>query len=253
MIVMDELLEIIAEMTARMPTDTLMHLADEIQSIDDVSELYTIQFNPNLRSLCNRFLNTCESLNCSTTVIASTLRGACSVVSVLNQRTAVNLVWTGPQTEYISIRHTESVLTEMIYSARNQLFMVSFVAYHAPAILGALHNALERGVRVRMLLEASKNQGGRQVDHDSLGLMQRALPEIELFQWMQRNAKGVVHAKCAVTDAERLFVTSANISEAALEHNIEAGVLITGGEAPKQMMRHLQALIDTRVIVPFET
>ena len=41
---MDELLEIIAEMTARMPTDTLMHLADEIQSIDDVSELYTIKF-----------------------------------------------------------------------------------------------------------------------------------------------------------------------------------------------------------------
>lgn len=64
---MDELLEIIAEMTARMPTDTLMHLADEIQSIDDVSELYTIQFNPNLRSLCNRFLDVCESSNCSTT------------------------------------------------------------------------------------------------------------------------------------------------------------------------------------------
>lgn len=249
---MDELLEIIAEMTARMPTDTLMHLADEIQSIDDVSELYTIQFNPNLRSLCNRFLDVCESSNCSTTVIASTLRGACSVVSVLNQRTTVNLVWTGPQTEYISIRHTESVLTELIYSARNQLFMVSFVAYHAPAILGALRNALERGVRVRMLLELSKDQGGRQVDHDSLGLMKRALPEIQLFYWHQEHAKGVVHAKCVVADGARLFVTSANISEAAMEHNMEAGVLITGGDAPKQMMCHLQALVDTQVVVAFE-
>lgn len=249
---MDELLEIIAEMTARMPTDTLMHLADEIHSIDDVNELYTIQFNPNLRSLCNRFLDVCECSNCSTTVIASTLRGACSVVSVLNQRTTVNLVWTGPQTEYISIRHTESVLTELIYSARNQLFMVSFVAYHAPAILGALRNALERGVRVRMLLELSKDQGGRQVDHDSLGLMKRALPEIQLFYWHQEHAKGVVHAKCVVADGARLFVTSANISEAAMEHNMEAGVLITGGDAPKQMMCHLQALVDTQVVVAFE-
>ncbi len=250
---MEELLEIIAKMTARIPTDTLMHLADEIQSIDDVSELYTIQFNPNLQSLCSRFLDICESSNCSTAVIASTLRGACSVVSVLNQHSAVNLVWTGPQTEYISIRHTESVLTELIYSARNQLFMVSFVAYNAPAIIGALRNALERGVRVRMLLELSKNQGGRQVDHDSLGLMKRDLPEIQLFQWKQEDSKGVVHAKCAVADGERLFVTSANISEAALERNMEAGMLVAGGDAPKQMMCHLQALVDTRVIVPFET
>ena len=250
---MDELLEIIAEMTARMPTDTLMHLADEIHSIDEVNELYTIQFNPNLRSLCNRFLNTCESLNCSTTVIASTLRGACSVARILHQRTAVDLVWTGPQTEYISIRHTESVLAELISSTHDQLFMVSFVVYHAPSILGALRYAIERGIRVRMLLELSRNQGGRQVDHDSLGIMKRVLPEIQLFQWNQENAKGVVHAKCAVSDGERLFVTSANISESAMEHNMEAGVLITGGEAPKQMMRHLQALIDTRVIVPFET
>lgn len=82
--------------------------------------------------------------------------------------------------------------------------------------------------------------------------MKRALPEIQLFYWHQEHAKGVVHAKCVVADGARLFVTSANISEAAMEHNMEAGVLITGGDAPKQMMCHLQALVDTQVVVAFE-
>lgn len=250
---MNELLSVISELTERIPPDTLMYLAEEINKIDCIDELYTIPFNPSLKTLKSRFLDACEKSGCSTTVIASTLRGACTIADVLNRRVSIDLVWTGPQTEYINIRHTESVLVELIDAAHEQIFMVSFVAYQASSIMKALRDAIARGVRVHMLLELSKEQGGRQVDHDSLGFMKNKLPEVQLYYWKQENSKGVVHAKCAIEDGERLFITSANISVSAMEKNMEAGVLVHGGDVPEQMMRHLQALIDTEVIVPFET
>jgi phosphatidylserine/phosphatidylglycerophosphate/cardiolipin synthase-like enzyme len=37
---------------------------------------------------------------------------------------------------------------------------------------------------------------------------------------------GILHAKAVVTDDEAVFVTSANLTEAALDRNIELGVLI---------------------------
>jgi phosphatidylserine/phosphatidylglycerophosphate/cardiolipin synthase-like enzyme len=37
---------------------------------------------------------------------------------------------------------------------------------------------------------------------------------------------GVLHAKAVVADDEAVFVTSANLTEAALDRNIELGVLI---------------------------
>lgn len=38
--------------------------------------------------------------------------------------------------------------------------------------------------------------------------------------------KGVLHTKAVVADEESLFVTSANLTEAALNRNIEVGVLL---------------------------
>ena len=69
------------------------------------------------------------------------------------------------------------------------------------------------------------------------------LPKPESF------VDGKVHAKIAVVDGTRAFITSANLTSYALEKNIEAGVLINGGPVPKTLSDHLQALIDVRIIV----
>jgi len=51
-----------------------------------------------------------------------------------------------------------------------------------------------------------------------------------------------------LVDGERLFVSSANLTEFALTLNIELGVLLSGGAAPRQMERNLTELIRTGVL-----
>ena len=46
------------------------------------------------------------------------------------------------------------------------------------------------------------------------------------------------------------FLTSANLTGHALEKNMEAGILVTGGHVPSLLRDHLHALIETKVIHP---
>src|SRR5690606_712917 len=114
----------------------------------------------------------------------------------------------------------------------------------------ALERAIERGVAVSMLLEASEAHGGG-VSIDAIGKMKRALPSAVMFSWNDKGdgfAGGKVHAKVAVADEAVCFVSSANLTGHAMEKNMEAGILIRGGATPRSLHRHLEALATTNVI-----
>lgn len=57
-----------------------------------------------------------------------------------------------------------------------------------------------------------------------------------------------LHAKCAVADGERLLVSSANLTEYAFTKNMELGPLVEGGDVPRRVQAHLEALIATGVL-----
>ena len=61
-------------------------------------------------------------------------------------------------------------------------------------------------------------------------------------------ADGRVHAKVDVADGSSCFITSANLTGHAMEKNMEAGVLTSGGHIPGLLNKHLRALVDTKVI-----
>lgn len=54
-----------------------------------------------------------------------------------------------------------------------------------------------------------------------------------------------MHAKAAVADSRIAFLTSANLTEAALEGNMELGVLIRGGTLPALIDRLIDALLES--------
>jgi phosphatidylserine/phosphatidylglycerophosphate/cardiolipin synthase-like enzyme len=60
----------------------------------------------------------------------------------------------------------------------------------------------------------------------------------------------VLHAKCALADREALLVASANLTEHALELNMEIGVLICGGPLPEQAAEHIDGLIREGTLRP---
>lgn len=90
--------------------------------------------------------------------------------------------------------------------------------------------------------------------YDSVKAMKGILPSIDVYVWssdrktLPGQLPGAVHAKCAVADGELAFITSANLTSAAMERNMELGVLVRGGELPFELHRHLEALISTKVI-----
>jgi phosphatidylserine/phosphatidylglycerophosphate/cardiolipin synthase-like enzyme len=46
------------------------------------------------------------------------------------------------------------------------------------------------------------------------------------------------------------FITSANLTGAALEHNLEVGVLVRGGSVPARLHEHFLALMGSGVLRP---
>lgn len=179
---------------------------------------------------------------------------AASMTAVLAARiSSSELVWTGPATGLVPVRHTVQVLAGLIDQAVHELFFVSFVAYDVPSIISALQRAVLRGVKLSVLVEQSKEHGGN-LTVDSLGKLRRKIPEAKFYVWdrtelPESSLSASVHAKCAVADSSVAFITSANLSDAAMERNMELGVLINHGPLPEQLHRHLNALVATRHIV----
>ena len=54
-----------------------------------------------------------------------------------------------------------------------------------------------------------------------------------------------LHAKAVVADSRDVLLTSANLSSAAFNRNLELGVLIRGGDVAASIQRHFDALIAT--------
>ena len=61
---------------------------------------------------------------------------------------------------------------------------------------------------------------------------------------------GVLHAKALVADDESVFITSANLTEAAFDRNIELGLLTRNHVLAASITTHFQGLIDTERLSP---
>lgn len=167
----------------------------------------------------------------------------------------VELVWTGPSISSSGLRNTEQVLLDMIRSARRSIYLITFAAYKVDSLVAALRDALTRGVKIAFVLEDKDESAGKLSLNASPALTGAGLEGATIYVWpleqRQRNERGghgSLHAKCVVVDSRRLFVSSANMTEFALTLNIELGVLLTGGDAPRQVERNLTELIRTGVL-----
>lgn len=183
--------------------------------------------------------------------LSGMLRASSTTATLAAGSSSVELVWTGPSTGMVPVRHTAQVLTGLIAEARERLFLVSFVAYNVVGVIQALQRAIGRGVEVSVLVEQSTEHGGT-VKVDSAEMLRRNLPCALLYEWDKEvstaQAPATVHAKCAVADATVAFITSANMSDAAMERNMELGLLVRGGQVPSLLERHLGALVTTKLL-----
>jgi cardiolipin synthase A/B len=250
---MQPLLDAVVDLAALVSPAKIRTLASALRGLAAPSaapNAKALADTPAARAAVTRVLAAWRQERASGDELAGMLLGASEARLRVERELSVELVWTGPTTRFVPTRRTEQVLLDLIASATTELFLVSFVAYEVRSVVMAMKQAANRGVRLRVLLEASTSHGGT-LNYDPAATMRASVPAAELFEWRKKPepfVDGKVHAKVAVVDCERAFITSANLTGHALEKNMEAGVLINGGPTPKVLADHLQALIDVGVL-----
>lgn len=236
--------------------DQIMKIArrlNELKSWSDFDQMKSSLGSTSKSRHFDTFERECKAnQNISPQQISAALIASSITADLIDKRENIEMVWTGPLTGLVPSRHTEQVLLEVISAAENELFIVSFVAYDIASIRKALADAKDRGVKIHVLLEESKDHGGK-VNFDSVKTVKKAIPSANFYAWKNKledgeTILGSVHAKCAVADGKIAFISSANLTRAAMENNMELGVMVRGGNLPKKLHKHLNALVSTKVV-----
>ena len=160
----------------------------------------------------------------------------------------VELVLSGPTSAHVHARRTDDVLLELIASARRSLLLVTYSLYMYPELEAALKAAIARDVLITVLAEDPKDN----VKFDKDPAYALAGLAVTRLRWPadKRSAGWTsLHAKIAVADDHTAFLTSANLSLKASGDNIEAGVLIQGGEWAQRIVDHFQSQREAGVLV----
>lgn len=250
---MERLLEAVTAVVCLVSPEKVRALAGRIRKVEDVKAnvaLSDVVGTATAKAVVDRLVDTWRATSVGSDELASMLLAAGHAFENVSKRQSTELVWTGPTTPFVSARRTEQALLQVIGAAKQNLFVTSFVAYDVSTIVKALNDASARSVSISMLLESAQDHGGS-ISFDVIGKMRMLVPSAKLYAWRERSAPfadGRVHAKVAVADDDLCFITSANLTGHAMEQNMEAGVLLSGGQVPRLLHDHLQALVDTKAV-----
>ena len=250
---MDGLLEAISALVALVSPERIQAIAGRVRSTDASNSgqaLANVVSNAAASKAVDELVDAWRVTTCSGAEVAAMLLAAGHVFTKAAANQSIELVWTGPTTPFVAARRTEQALLQVINGAKSTLFITSFVAYDIDSVVTALNEAAGRGVGISILLESSLAHGGA-IGIDSIGKFRASVPAASLYAWRDKSPEfvdGRVHAKVAVADDRLCFITSANLTGYAMERNMEAGVLISGGRIPALMENHLTALVHTGVV-----
>lgn len=186
-------------------------------------------------------------------VVLTALESALQAVKLTRDALGqTEIVWTGPETKTLSVRPTRAVVLELIARATSTLTLVTYASYDVGDLVKALDKArLERGVAVRVILE-TRDDSLRGEGPQAAAALKHLPLAVPVYRWPKerRGPTGAsMHVKCLVRDGVEVFVSSANLTSAALDRNMELGLVTDGGEAARVIEQHFDDLIDQGTLV----
>ncbi|GIV82594.1 MAG: phospholipase [Anaerolineae bacterium] len=230
---MERLLGAITDVVSLLSPEKLRALACSIREIEAArsdAALSDVVATSAAKAVVERLIEAWRSTPIPAGELASMLLAAGHAFERVSKQQSIELVWTGPTTPFVATRRTEQVLLQVIETAKQTLFITSFVAHGVSTIVKALNDASSRGVGISMLLESSQDHGGS-INFDVFGTMKTLVPSAKLYAWRRRAppfADGRVHAKVAVADGAICFITSANLTGHAMDRNMGLFVISCG-------------------------
>ena len=176
-----------------------------------------------------------------------------------------DLVLSGLQIPGVFARDTLMVFDELLRYAERSVWMSSFVYHNGPKVFETLARRMEEQpqLAVKLLLNIQRRWGDSSASEQIVSTFaatfwKKAWPGARRPQvyYDPRSIAGdtaggeaagtaVLHAKAVVVDDEALFITSANLTEAASERNIEMGVLLRDRSMALSVVLYFRRLIDS--------
>ncbi|WP_419944001.1 DISARM system phospholipase D-like protein DrmC [Candidatus Poriferisodalis sp.] len=177
---------------------------------------------------------------------------------------ALDLVWSGPEVPGLHARDTRRVYEELVRTAEQSVWMSTYVYFDGPQAFAELARRMDEvdDLRTVLMLNIQRARGDTTAgDH----LVRRFAERFWGTDWPGTSRPavyfdprsldpdgptGVLHAKAVVVDDEAVFITSANLTAAALDRNIELGLLTRDSALAASVTAHFQGLIDTGLLKP---
>lgn len=259
-----QLLQKIRRVATEFPTPILDSVIRVLSSENTWSNALTAKLlhqlpKASLRELLVDLIETWQhqASHLSSKAIASSLATADYCNREAKQELSLELVWTGPNPGLTPLRRTDQVLLQLIRETKQELLIVSFAVYKIPELATALTSALERGVRLRIVAETPQAGQGKNPFGISSALGSEILQQAQVLVWpleqrlVDKNGRhGSLHVKCALSDRQHLFISSANLTEYALSLNMEMGVFLHNESLGVQVNDHIEQLISNKILEP---
>lgn len=247
-----------------LPFSVVTQLGINLQEIENINNqtsrthIMNAIINPEARDLIDTLIDEWAKNypHISGDVVGLAITSASSSVEYNRRMRTIDLVWTGPLIHQVNLRQTENVLLELIQSAKHHLHIVSFAVYKATRITDALLQALDRGISVSIYLETQESDDSKSRYDTKKALGKMLAQKANVYSWSiskrettSNNNYGVLHAKTAIADTERFFITSANLTDHAMSLNIELGVLIQDKDSAIKLETQLHRLVENDIFI----
>lgn len=174
---------------------------------------------------------------------------------------AIQLVMSGPQLVGSERRDTGVVVRDLFRNAQESVLIAGYAIYQGRRLFGELAKRMDElpKLDVQMFLDISRKPGDSSTSGE---IVRRFADRFQCEEWPHNSripqvfydSRGLdldwterasMHAKCVVVDGRRVFVSSANFTEAAQERNVEIGVLFESVAAAARINRFFAALADS--------
>jgi phosphatidylserine/phosphatidylglycerophosphate/cardiolipin synthase-like enzyme len=179
------------------------------------------------------------------------------------QAPPTDLVWSGPEVKDLHARDTRRVYDELVSAATASVWISTYAYWdgkHAFKSLADRMSALP-DLQVSLLLNVGRKYGDHRPANELVRLFsdrfwnhdwpgeRRPAVYYDPRSLDLDGAVGVLHAKAIVVDDRTALVTSANLTEAAFDRNIEVGVLSRDVQLAASLARHFRVLIDIGLLL----
>jgi phosphatidylserine/phosphatidylglycerophosphate/cardiolipin synthase-like enzyme len=236
---MSDPIELAASLAERLPTADLRKLsAAAAGGLKEVRGLRMTVPSNVLRHACDQVVACLETH--SGLYVAGALAAAAAITAKARDTQTVDVVWTQPYSTVTTSRLTADTVISLIGEAQEEIWLVSYAVHPERDIERALSEAAARNVKITLLLE-------RHEDNDAYRSRGEPFASVQATRlaWpasRRRTGYTSMHAKILLVDSHTALVGSANLTSAAMEANLECGILLHGGPHPAAIRAHLTAL-----------